>query len=86
MRSLTTSPNATTTGAPPGRKRRSAYNTNVSGKYRSVVDYEEDELRLAMVTAQGGGNGDGLLLSDEMNEMILAIQDGQPVQKVSIKT
>jgi hypothetical protein len=67
-----------------GSRKRSATASSRAGVYRSVLDYQtEDELRAAMLTAQGGGgNGNGLLMGAEINEMILAIQDGQPVQKV----
>jgi hypothetical protein len=62
-----------------GRKRSAAYNTNASGQYRSVVDYDtEQDIRQALVTAQGG-----MLPDDEVQAMIAALQEGQPVQKVN---
>jgi hypothetical protein len=61
-----------------GRKRSVAYNTNASGQYRSVVDYDtEEQVRQALVTAQGG-----MILDDEVQAMVAALQEGQPVQKV----
>jgi hypothetical protein len=58
-----------------GRK-RSVASTN-QGMFRSVVDYDtEDQLRLAMMTAQCGDP------DAETAAMIAAIREGQPVQKV----
>jgi hypothetical protein len=62
-----------------GRKRSAAYNTNASGQYRSVVDYDtEEDIRQALLTAQGG-----MILGDEVLAMIAALQEGEPVQKVN---
>jgi hypothetical protein len=62
-----------------GRKRSAAYNTNASGQYRSVVDYDSvEDIRQALLTAQGG-----MILDDEVLAMIAALQEGEPVQKVN---
>lgn len=54
--------------------------TNSKWENRSVHDFDTDEdLRRAMMVAPQGA-----VVSQEMEEMFAAIQDGQPVQKVSI--
>lgn len=57
-------------------RKRSAASSNL-GPNRSVVDYEtEEQLRLAMMAVED--------CSPELVSMLSGIQEGQPVQKVSL--
>jgi hypothetical protein len=60
-----------------GRKRSVAYNTNASGQYRSVVDYDtEEQVRQALVTAQGG-----MILDDEVQALLRRCKKDNPYKR-----